>query len=727
MRNKTTAAFAADEYREHYLWIDHLDQKQKRASAFLIMLIGLLYAGEEGNLPLINNHSTRIKNQARQMNQRGNTIFMTGPIPAAAWLRAYERAWLRSDLVAGLTAAAVVVPQAMAYADIAGLPLAVGLYTALVPLVVYAVMGTSRPLSVTTTSTLAILTAVALHAIAPPGANDSVLISTTATLAFLVGGILLVASILRLGIVASFISEPVLVGFKAGVGLVIVVDQVPKLMGVHFDKGHFFHNLVSIVDHLPQASVATILLALAMLTLQIGLQRFLPRVPASLVTVAAGILASSLAGFNRLGIELVGEVHGGLPAFVLPNISLFPHLWPAAVGIALMSFVEMAAAGRAFRGADEPQPEANRELLALGLTNLIGGLFQNMPSGGGTSQTAVNRSAGARSQVAGLVTAVGVVAVLLFLAPLIHLMPQATLAAVVAVSCAGMIHPQEFHAILRTRVMEFSWAIASLVGVVLLGTLNGILVAVFLSLLALTYHANRHERSNSCRANGKTRRSGRIRHWHCAGTSDERQADEADAIGVRGDGVRKGAGVLKARATISWPASEVANWMKRKVRGFLELQTAGRGFDRGRRDQANPKGCARLSWLKGTQGPSGEQPLALLDFLVKQRTKKRSTRSRMILCDSSSLPLVCCVCYTGLIKLLSTSYVAGRHPASAQSSPLTAAFVTIKQMASAISSGLISRFNCVCGSTLVRMYSSPSARTIGVSVNPGWITLQRTP
>ena len=414
---------------------------------------------------------------------------MSGPIPATAWLRAYERAWLRSDLVAGLTAAAVVVPQAMAYADIAGLPLTVGLYTALVPLVVYAVMGTSRPLSVTTTSTLAILTAGALHAIAP-GAKDAQLVSATATLAFLVGGMLLIASILRLGIVASLISEPVLVGFKAGVGLVIVVDQVPKLLGVHFDKGHFFHNLVSIVDHVPQASVATILLALAMLALQIALQRSLPRVPAALVTVAAGILASSLAGFNRLGIELVGEVHGGLPAFILPDTSLFPHLWPAAVGIALMSFVETAAAGRAFRGADEPQPEANRELLALGLTNLIGGLFQNMPSGGGTSQSAVNRSAGAQSQVAGLVTAVAVLAVLLFLAPVIHLMPQATLAAVVAVSCAGMIHPQEFRGILRTRVMEFSWAIASLIGVVLLGTLEGILVAVVLSLLALMYHAN---------------------------------------------------------------------------------------------------------------------------------------------------------------------------------------------------------------------------------------------
>jgi sulfate permease, SulP family len=197
-------------------------------------------------------------------------------IPAIAWLRAYDRAWLGRDLVAGLTAAAVVVPQAMAYADIAGLPLAVGLYTALIPLVVYAVMGTSRPLSVTTTSTIAILTAGALHGVTS-GANVDLLVPAAATLAFLVGSMLLIASLLQLGIAASFISEPVLVGFKAGVGLVIVVDQLPKLLGVHFDKGDFFHNVVSLADHPPQASLPTILLALAMLALQVGLQRFLPR------------------------------------------------------------------------------------------------------------------------------------------------------------------------------------------------------------------------------------------------------------------------------------------------------------------------------------------------------------------------------------------------------------------------------------------------------------------
>jgi len=415
---------------------------------------------------------------------------LTRWVPAFAWLECYEPTWLQADVVAGLTAAAVVVPQAMAYGAIAGLPLVVGLYTALVPLVVYAVMGTSRPLSVTTTSTIALLTAGALHQVVP-GATDEKLIVAAGVLACLVGAVLIAASALRLGIVASFISEPVLTGFKAGVGLVIVVDQIPKLLGVHFPKGHFFHNLISIVDHLPQASMPTMVLAAAMLALQLGLQNFLPRVPASLVTVVTGITVSGLVGLSGLGIELVGEVKGGLPSFALPGLSLLETLWPSAVGIALMSFVETIAAGQAFRNVDEPRPEPNRELLAIGLTNLIGGLFQNMPSGGGTSQTAVNRRAGAHTQVAGLVTAGIVLAVLFFLAPLVHLMPQATLATVVVIPCAGMIKLPEFRAILRTRVMEFSWAVASFAGVVLLGTLQGILVAVLLSLLALIYHGSR--------------------------------------------------------------------------------------------------------------------------------------------------------------------------------------------------------------------------------------------
>jgi SulP family sulfate permease len=415
---------------------------------------------------------------------------MSSIVPAITWLRAYQRPWLGNDLIAGLTAAAVVIPQAMAYAVIAGLPLGVGLYTALVPLVVYAVMGTSRTLSVTTTSTLAILTAGSLRQLAPDG-KPEVLMAVAATLACLVGVVLLCASLLRFGIVANFISEPVLAGFKSGIGVVIAVDQLPKILGIHFQKGGLLQNLLSIISQLPQSSVWTLVLALCLLGLQVGLQRWLPRVPASLVTVIVGMSASAGLGLSRFGIELAGDVQGGLPSFSRPDLSLVPHLWAPAVGIALMSFVETVAAGRAFQAADDPRPEPNRELLALGFTNLIGGLFQTMASGGGTSQTAVNSKAGARTQVAGLTTAAVVIAVLWFLAPAVHFLPQAALAAVVLVSCLSMIRPQEFRAIWQVRAMEFSWAMAALGGVLILGTLRGILVAVVLSLLALVYHANR--------------------------------------------------------------------------------------------------------------------------------------------------------------------------------------------------------------------------------------------
>lgn len=411
-------------------------------------------------------------------------------IPLAAWLQHYDRVWFKSDVIAGLTASAVVVPQAMAYAAIAGLPLVVGLYTGLVPLAVYAIMGTSRPLSVTTTSTIAILTAAALRPFAS-NSDDEKLVAAAAALACLVGGILLIASFLRLGVVASFISEPVLIGFKAGVGLTIIVDQIPKLLGVQFAKGNFVHNVASIVKNLPQARLPTVAFALILLSLQLGLQRFLPRLPASLFTVVTGIAASKLAGLSARGIALVGDVKGGLPSFALPNLSFSETLWPAALGIALMSFVETIAAGQAFREPAEPRPEPKQELFAIGLTNLIGSCFHNLPSGGGTSQTAVNRGAGACTQIAGLVTAAVIVGVLLFLAPVVHLMPQAALAVVVVLSCAGMIKVLEFKAIWRNRFMEFSWAAASLAGVVVLGTLRGILVAVLLSLLALAFHGSR--------------------------------------------------------------------------------------------------------------------------------------------------------------------------------------------------------------------------------------------
>ncbi len=402
------------------------------------------------------------------------------------WLRRYSKAWLKPDVVAGLTAAAVVIPKAMAYATIAGLPVQVGLYTAFLPMLVYAVLGTSSVLSVSTTTTLAILTGADLAG-AVPGGDPAALLRAAATLTLLVGAILVAAWILRLGFVANFISEPVLVGFKAGIGVVIVLDQVPKLLGFHVSGPNFLAKLRATVAHLPETSLPTLAVAAAMIAILVGFERFLPHVPAPLVAVAAGIAGAGLLGLEARGIELVGHIPTGFPPLNTPDFSLAPVLWSGAIGIALMSFTETVAAGRAFARSDEPAPRANRELLATGLGNAAGAFLGAMPSGGGTSQTAVNRHAGARTQLAEVVTAGATLATMFFLAPYIGLMPQATLAAVVVVYSIGLIKPVEFRSILRIRRTEFVWALAAFAGVMLFGTLKGILVAIILSLVALAH------------------------------------------------------------------------------------------------------------------------------------------------------------------------------------------------------------------------------------------------
>jgi len=412
-------------------------------------------------------------------------VSSSGPSNAPlGWLRSYSKAWLRPDVVAGLTAAAVVIPKAMAYATVAGLPVQVGLYTAFLPMLVYAVLGTSGVLSVSTTTTLAILMGAELTE-AVPGSDPVALLRAGATLTLLVGAILVAAWILRLGFVANFISEPVLVGFKAGIGVVIVLDQVPKLLGFHVSGPNFLAKFRATVAHLPETSLPTLAVAAAMIAILVGFERFFPRVPAPLVAVAAGIAGAAWLGLKARGIELVGHIPTGFPPLTKPDLSLAPALWSGAIGIALMSFTETAAAGRAFARTDEPAPRANRELLATGLGNAAGAFLGSMPSGGGTSQTAVNRHAGARTQLAEIVTAAATLATMFFLAPLIGLMPQATLAAVVVVYSIGLIKPAEFRSILRIRRTEFVWALAAFAGVMLFGTLKGILVAIILSLVAL--------------------------------------------------------------------------------------------------------------------------------------------------------------------------------------------------------------------------------------------------
>ena len=404
------------------------------------------------------------------------------------WLASYRRDWFRPDIIAGLTAAAVVIPKSMAYTSIAGLPLEVGLYTAFLPMIIYAFLGTSRVLSVSTTTTIAILTATQLDVVAPNG-DSGALLTAAATLTILVGAMLVVACFLRLGFVANFISEPVLIGFKAGIGVVIILDQIPKLLGTHIAKGTFLQNLGATLSSVPETKLITLSVAVCMILILVALEHFSPKSPAPLIAVAFGIAAAYFLHLAAHGVDLVGHIPRGLPAFILPSFPLVDQLWPGALGIALMSFTETIAAGRAFAANDEPRPQANRELLATGLANIGGGLLGAMPGGGGTTQTAVNRLAGARSQMAELVTAAMALVTMLLLAPLIAMMPQATLAAIVIVYSVGMIKPKEFREILRVRRTEFIWALIAFAGVMLLGTLKGIIVAIITSVVALAFQA----------------------------------------------------------------------------------------------------------------------------------------------------------------------------------------------------------------------------------------------
>jgi MFS superfamily sulfate permease-like transporter len=292
-----------------------------------------------------------------------------------------------------------------------------------------------------------------------------------------------------LGFVANFISAPVLTGFKAGIGLVIVLDQVPKVLGIHITKQGFFGDLLSVAHHIPETSLISLSVAAVTFLVLVGMDRLRPHSPAPLVAVGGAIAAAWFFDLEALGVSTVGLIPQGFPAVTMPDIALVEQLVPGALGIALMSFTESIAAGRAFARPGDAVIDANRELVATGAANIGGAFLGAMPAGGGTSQTAVVRAAGGRSQKASLVTAGSAAATMLLLAPLLGLLPNATLAAVVIVYSVGLIQPVEFRAIRNVRKMEFHWAIIAALGVLMFGTLKGIVVAIIMSLISLSSQA----------------------------------------------------------------------------------------------------------------------------------------------------------------------------------------------------------------------------------------------
>jgi high affinity sulfate transporter 1 len=420
-----------------------------------------------------------------------------------ASLRGYQPAWLRGDVIAGLTVWAVLVPEALAYATIAGVSPVIGLYAAPGALLLYAVFGSSRHLVTGPMAATAALSAavVADHAVA--GSDD--FLALTIALALVVGAIALVAGLLRLGFLASFISEPVLKGFIIGLALTIIVGQLPKLFGIDGGEGNFFEKGWAFLTGLGGTQLPTLAVGLVSLAVVVGLKEIAPVVPGSLVAVALGILAVRLFGLDERGVDIVGPIQPGLPTFGLPDAQLPDYLGlvASAVGVALVGFAEGLGAAKTYATRFGYDIDPNRELLGLGTANLAAGLSGGMIVNGSLSKTAVNAGAGAKSQVSGLVVAVLTVVTLLFLTGLFESLPEATLAAIVIAALVELVDVRSliaFFGVYTSRLgriygvaarADFLAAMAALFGVLVFDTLPGLFLGIDVSIVLLVYRSSR--------------------------------------------------------------------------------------------------------------------------------------------------------------------------------------------------------------------------------------------
>ncbi|MFF4486421.1 SulP family inorganic anion transporter [Streptomyces sp. NPDC001544] len=405
--------------------------------------------------------------------------------PGIAAAAGYRRSWLRGDLLAGATVAAYLVPQVMAYAGVAGLPPVTGLWAILPALALYALLGSSRLLSVGPESTTALMTATVIGPLAAGDPGRYAVVAST--LAITVGLLCVAARAARLGFVADLLSRPVLVGYLAGVACIMIVDQLPRVTGVRTTGNAFFPQLWSFVRHLSQAHAATVILAATAVGFLFAVPHLFRVLPAPLLLVVLGTAAVAVFDLDdRYSIEVIGEVPSGLPGFRLPDLAALPHLVLPALGVLLVGYTDFILTGRAFTDrTDGRELDADQELLALGAANLGAGMLQGFPVSSSASRTALASSAGARSQAYSLVAGAAVLAVLLFLSPLLSRTPSAVLGALVVYAAIRLIDVAGFRRLASFRRRELMLALGCLAGVLTLDILNGVLVAVGLSVAEL--------------------------------------------------------------------------------------------------------------------------------------------------------------------------------------------------------------------------------------------------
>ena len=411
-------------------------------------------------------------------------------IPAIAWLKNYDKKNLLPDFMAGLVVAVMLVPQAMAYALLAGLPPVMGLYASTIPIIIYALFGSSRQLAVGPSAIIAILTLSAVSAAS--GENLSEYATLAVLLALMVGLIQSSLGFLRAGFITNFLSHAVISGFTSAAAIVIALSQLKHILGVKLEHTHstigFFAELSK---HINESNLITAGIGIAGIALLLTFKKLMPKFPAAILVVIGSSLAVYFLQLNTMGVKIVADVPQGLPHFVLPiiNLNSVKALLPAAFTIAFISFMESIAVASTFAAKDKYKLDANKELIGLGLANIFGAFFQAFPVAGGFGRSAVNYQAGAKTQLAALITAVLIIATLLFMTPLFYYLPNSALAAIVVVAVIGLIDFHELKHLWKLRRADAYSLLVAFFATLFIGVEQGIIIGVVFSLLTFIWRS----------------------------------------------------------------------------------------------------------------------------------------------------------------------------------------------------------------------------------------------
>ena len=411
-------------------------------------------------------------------------------LPAVRWLANYEARWLSDDLVAGVTLAAYAIPVSLAYAGLAGLPVQVGIYGYMLGGLGYALLGSSRQLAIGPTSAISLMIAGTVGEMA--GGNVERYAQIASLAGFAVALLCLIAWCLRLSVLVRLISDSVLVGFKAGAGLTIIMTQLPSLFGISSGGQNFFERAVSFVTQLGQIQHLVLAIGVVALVMLMLGERLLPGRPIALGVVALAIIIASVFGFAALGVPATGRIPQGLPTMATPALRLrdIDGIFPLAAGCLLLAYIESVSAARTFAAKHGYDVDVRQEFLGIGAANLAAALWHGYPVAGGLSQSAVNDRAGARTPLALVFASIALALCLLFLTGLLANLPKAVLAAVVVTAVIGLIDIPALLRMWRVSKMDFSTATLALCAVLLLGILQGILLAAICSVLLLLARAS---------------------------------------------------------------------------------------------------------------------------------------------------------------------------------------------------------------------------------------------